>query len=874
MARKRRQSKNLKKAQPQVSKLYDDALPVSLQNRGISDALRPGIRVHSSDTAPVSPYVIELSRQEKREQAKETTEQKIEELAAQLAQINEFDQIDTAVPVVASLELSSGELAGQLREPERIIGKIQIKESVESTTHVSELPEIEVDSPDVWSVIEQVDPSSSSIPQDDELTCHSERSEESTQDEINHESHKVLSSETLVERFSRIHLLLPKQARHRAMAAFLVISFILVMPLHAMQGIIDSTSIESEITRISSQAITEIESATSSAQAQKFGTASLDFERAAESFEEAEQSLKNMHLAATALVNIIPQTDNTYDTVQGLVRAGASLSTAAAQISSAIEQLTDADSYDLVTKLELLTTYVNAALPEVVEANKALGEVDLTLIPADYIDKITMLLDTAPSLEASMNEFLQFSGTLQVLLGGDQKMRYLLAFQNNTELRATGGFVGSFAQVDMLNGVIEEIDIPEGGTYDVQGQLDEYIAPPEPLTLLNSRWELQDANWFPDFPSSAQKMLGFYESAGGPTLDGVIAINATLMPKLLEITGPIEMPEYDRTITAENFLFETQKIVEYEYIEYEDDAEREEDAPKQFIGDLAPKILERLSEAEPEMLLQVLDLLATSLTQKDMIIYMQDNELQSDIETLGWSGSLKQTDGDYLMVVNTNLGGGKTDTVIKQDIQLDVEIAEDGSIINTVTITKEHTGLSTALFEGVNNVDYIRLYVPLGSELLSASGFEIPDDELFEESEVPLQADEDMLMWTSDFAMDMNSGTDIWAEQGKTVFGNWIQTKPGEIETVTFSYKLPFAFEESGDSILEMAKAYLGIKQLNEYSLLLQKQPGVETRTTDINVFGPSNHNIIWSSHNELTTSGTQIDNSQDHFFSTLFEQR
>ncbi|MBT3230493.1 DUF4012 domain-containing protein [Candidatus Uhrbacteria bacterium] len=859
----------MKKHQPKVSMLYDDALPVSLKQRGISESVSPGIRLGTSESAPVSPYIIELSRKDQKVAAQDTKQERIAQLARELAQVNDFDQIESAdsTAPVNALELSVDELRDQLREPERIIKKVRVESSVKSVTQIEALPELEVDTADVWSVIEEEIVQDVIITNDEDVLLKIES-------EVDHDSKKVISSETLVERFSRIHLLLPKAARHRAMAAFLVVSFILVMPLHAMQGIIDSTSVESEITRISSKAITEIESAASSAQAQEFATASLDFERAAESFESAQESLQNMHLAATALVNIIPQTDNTYETVQGLVSAGASLSKAAALISTAIEELSEADSYSLSTKLELLTTYMNNALPQVVAANKALQKVDLEYIPAEYQDKITLLLQTAPSLETSINEFLQFSGTLQIIIGGEQKMRYLLAFQNNTELRATGGFIGSFAQVDMLGGQMSEIDIPEGGTYDMQGQLDEYIAPPEPLTLLNSRWELQDANWFPDFPSSAQKMLGFYESAGGPTLDGVIAFNATLIPQLLAITGPIEMPEYDRTITSENFLFETQKIVEYEYTQYEQNTEREEDAPKQFIGDLAPKLLERLSTASPEELLQVLDLLSSSLSQKDMMIFMTDNELQSDIETLGWSGSLKQTDGDYLMVVNTNLGGGKTDTVIKQDIEVDVEIAENGSITNTVTITKEHMGLSSALFEGANNVDYIRLYVPQGSELLSASGFEIPDSDLFKTSDIELEADEDMLLWTSDFALDLNSGTDIWTEQGKTVFGNWIQTKPGEIETITFTYQLPFTFEQTSETILEMAKAYLGLKQLNEYSLLLQKQPGVETRQTSVNIFGPSNHNLLWSSQNELTTSGAKVNNQQDYFFSTLFEAR
>ncbi|MBU4453191.1 DUF4012 domain-containing protein, partial [Patescibacteria group bacterium] len=457
--------------------------------------------------------------------------------------------------------------------------------------------------------------------------------------------------------------------------------------------------------------------------------------------------------------------------------------------------------------------------------------------------------------------------------GNQEKMRYLLVFQNNTELRATGGFIGSFAQIDVLDGEITNIDIPGGGSYDVQGQLSEFVAPPQPLSLLNDRWEFHDANWFPDFPSSAQKLIWFYQKAGGPTVDGVIAINATLMPQLLEITGPIAMPEYGRTITSENFLFETQKIVEYEYASYQDDGDREQDAPKQFIGDLAPKVLEILKQADPETLLKVIDLLSASLTQKDVLMYMEDNQLQSDIETLNWSGSLKNTQGDYLMVVDSNLGGGKTDTVIKQGVNLDVEIQEDGSIINTVTITKEHTGMSSALFEGVNNVDYVRLYVPEGSEFIQANGFEIPDESLFEQADTPLSSDTDMLLWTANFAKDPISQTDIWDEQGKTVFGNWIQTKPGETEVATFTYKLPWKFEQTNDSIFQKAKSYIGLKNLNEYSIFIQKQPGVVTRTTTIRVFNATNQKVIWTSQNDLFSSGTEFNNDQDRVLSALFEQ-
>ena len=49
-----------------------------------------------------------------------------------------------------------------------------------------------------------------------------------------------------------------------------------------------------------------------------------------------------------------------------------------------------------------------------------------------------------------------------------------------------------------------------------------------------------------------------WSKAGQPTIDGVIAVNSRVAEKLLAVTGPIELPEYGKTITAENFMLETQ----------------------------------------------------------------------------------------------------------------------------------------------------------------------------------------------------------------------------------------------------------------------------------------------------------------------------
>jgi len=89
--------------------------------------------------------------------------------------------------------------------------------------------------------------------------------------------------------------------------------------------------------------------------------------------------------------------------------------------------------------------------------------------------------------------------------------------------------------------------VPGGGTYDVQGQLLARVLPPGPLQLIADRWEFQDSNWALDFVAAANKIRYFWSKSGGPTMDGIITVNASFVEKLLELTGPVEVPELGKT---------------------------------------------------------------------------------------------------------------------------------------------------------------------------------------------------------------------------------------------------------------------------------------------------------------------------------------
>ena len=125
--------------------------------------------------------------------------------------------------------------------------------------------------------------------------------------------------------------------------------------------------------------------------------------------------------------------------------------------------------------------------------------------------------------------------------------------------------MGSLALMDIDRGQIKRLEIPGGGPYDFQGQLTAQVAAPEPLRLIQPVWQLQDANWFPDWPTSAEKIMWFLNKSGAPTFDGVIAVTSDVMEDLLMVTGPIEMNEYGLTIDSDNFWYVTENQVENEY---------------------------------------------------------------------------------------------------------------------------------------------------------------------------------------------------------------------------------------------------------------------------------------------------------------------
>ncbi|MDD4995218.1 MAG: DUF4012 domain-containing protein [Patescibacteria group bacterium] len=671
--------------------------------------------------------------------------------------------------------------------------------------------------------------------------------------------------ETPLEHLAAPIIFEPPQGWMRAIVSLAGLVLVVVLPFEGYAYYKNVRDTKDTIERYGRDAVAELSAAAKGGE--DLTRALFSIEQANRSFREAGQELSRVNRLLIEIAELTPSAGKKVQTGEALIAMGDNLTAAAVLLAKGAQGLLAEDSINLVTKLDAMLAYVRQAEPLITLAEEQARAVDLGALPEEYQKNFSLAYGNLTLIQQSLNDFINLGETMELFLGKEQNQRYLFIFENNTEIRPTGGFMGSFALIDMDRGEIKNIEVPGGGTYDMQGSLDTDVIPPEPLRLIADRWEFQDANWFADFPTSAKKIIWFYEHSGGPTPDGVVVITATVMERLLEIYGPIEMPAYGRTFTAENFIEETQKIVELEY-------DKTENKPKKVIGDLAPILLDRMMHANREQFIETLEALGSSLTERQIMIYHQNAAIERGLSEHGWTGEIKKADQDYLMLVNANIAGGKTDGVISQNVDLKTEISENGDIVNTLTVARAHDGIKNQGFSGVNNVNYLRVYVPQGAELLNASGFNPPAPELFDEPRKGAGVDSDLAEIEGTWSFH-NSGAKINNEFGKTVFGGWTQTKPGESTLITFKYRLPFRISSAEPTgLLATAKEKLGFPITQTYSMLLQRQPGAEKIDFSQSIIYPARYQALWSNVPELMMGKLEQKLTTDAFFAILLEKK
>ncbi len=297
------------------------------------------------------------------------------------------------------------------------------------------------------------------------------------------------------------------------------------------------------------------------------------------------------------------------------------------------------------------------------------------------------------------------------------KKTYLLVFQNSAELRASGGFIGSYAIVHVDNGRL--LDFKINDIYSVDGQLKGRIAPPDEILhyLGQPSWFMRDANFSPDFPLTAKRLAWFLEKESGQKVDGVIGINIEAVEKIIEALGEISVPSSKEPITALNFF---QKAEYASEINFFPGSTQKRD----FLGEVAEAIFGRIVNEE-DLAYGKLSLgITKALEQKDIMFYFNSVGAQRAVEESGFGGSIAPANCNLkqncLMVVEDNFGANKANYFLKKEMKISSTLDKGGGVTNQIQLTIENQSPNDS-WPGGRYKDYLRFLVPNGAKLLEVS---------------------------------------------------------------------------------------------------------------------------------------------------------
>jgi len=389
---------------------------------------------------------------------------------------------------------------------------------------------------------------------------------------------------------------------------------------------------------------------------------------------------------------------------------------------------------------------------------------------------------------------------------------YLLLFQNDKEIRPTGGFMTAYAFLKVDRGQLSTT------VSDDIYRLDEHLlatcqskicplTPPSPIVRYlpevngksRSAWSMRDSNLSPNVPTSAKEFERMYTLLGqGLPFDGIIYIDTQVVEEMIEVTGPIEVygtkytAETDHRCNCPNVIFELESYAEI--------AAKGEQDRKAVLGVLMSQILAKAIGSDIEKLPQLVETVTRLANHKHIMFFMHDSTTQEALAKLNWIGEIKTYDGDYLHINDANFAGGKSNIYVEQTVTQEINV-KGGKVTKKITVEYKNPQPFGTWLNGINR-DYVRVYVPMGSKLTGNKG-----------SDDPVNTLEDL---------------------GKTVFEGFVQIRPQNSRKLELEYEVPY-------------------EPKREYKIMVQKQPGAKDFHYIIKINGSTKADFKLDSDKEFT---------------------
>jgi len=337
-------------------------------------------------------------------------------------------------------------------------------------------------------------------------------------------------------------------------------------------------------------------------------------------------------------------------------------------------------------------------------------------IPGRWKPEVDRAIRTISEKLEIAGKFRDLSETIPEILGLDGKRReYMVLLQNEMEIRATGGFVGSYAILSFEGGRLLSFEVKD--VYEADGQLKGHVEPPEEIKkyLGESGWFMRDANWQASFPQTSREIQWFLEKETGRKVDGVIGMDLAVAKMILGVTGEIYVPDFKEKVNKDNL---------YEQAEFWSETNSFPGSTQKasFLGGLGTQLFEEIKNLKTTKRWELMMGMVEMLERNEIQLGFNHSETAEAMAEAGWDGSVYEGEcsglrcyADYVYVVESNLGINKANYFLYRNMEERVDISA-GWIKRDLKINYENTAKSSN-WPGGDYKNYLRVYLPKEAEV-------------------------------------------------------------------------------------------------------------------------------------------------------------
>lgn len=460
-----------------------------------------------------------------------------------------------------------------------------------------------------------------------------------------------------------------------------------------------------------------------------------------------------------------------------------------------------------------LTALLVEAQPQLAQARR---ELDLALALWNKHDlqkfspRTRSLLSQVDQPIDLLDKGLSLAIGLPGLLGAssDGLKTYLVLLQNEDELRPTGGFITAIFKVVVKDGSILSLDFEDTEKQedwtlpypDAPWQMRDYMGIPVMV--------LRDANWFTNFPTTVSWVEFLYAYNHQHSLDGVIALDQQVLVALLSVTGPINVQYSEVPVTSANVITFMRDAKTPPFQPQPTDWTR-----KSSIKNIGNEIIKKLTANFGALDWQKLvEMVVRMLNERHLLLQFDDKSVAALLAELEWDGGIHPGNGDFLMVVDSNIGYNKANPVVETLYTYDVDLTQPQAPESILVVSQANASPSTrscVQYGGATPEDnrypiyhcywnYLRVYALTGATLTDATPHQVPADWMILQQSIPARVD----------TLDEK----ITGVQG---YGTMVVVPGGQTYDTRFTFALP----------ARVVSQQAGTKSFT-YSLKLKKQPG------------------------------------------------